>query len=95
MRTVLLTFLVFFLALAVLLAFTAWASAGVPWYAGLLGLLALPVVLVVGLALGVRLYLCRAPFSDAVPTPSSQAIRGGESPPPTDAVPGGPVGRRG
>src|SRR5215831_12873025 len=67
-RTVLLTFLALFLVLAFLLAVIVWAIPAYPHYAGLLGLLGLPVVLVIGLALGVRLYLHRAPFSDGTST---------------------------
>jgi hypothetical protein len=94
-RTVLLTFLALFLALAVGLAFTISATPNWPRYGGLLGLVALPVVLVIGLALGVRLYLRRAPFSDAAPAATREGTRGGDSAPPTGAVPGGPAGRHG
>jgi hypothetical protein len=93
-RTVLLTFLALFLALAAFLAYTAWVTPHFPRYAGLLGLLALPVILVMALAVGVRLYLRRAPFSDEAPTATGEGMRGGELPPPTGAVPGGPAGRR-
>jgi hypothetical protein len=91
-RTVLLTFLTLFLALAGILAFTAWATPGFPRYAGLVGLLALPVVLVLGLALGVRLYLRRAPFSNAAPTANNQGMRGGDAPSSAGAVRGGSPG---
>jgi hypothetical protein len=76
-RTVLFTFLALFLALALLLALTAWAIPTFPRYAGFLALLALPVVLVLGLALGVRLYLRYAPFSDAAPTATGERVQRG------------------
>lgn len=95
MRTVLLTFLALFLGLAVLLAFTVGSTPELPRFAALLGLLALPFLLVIALAFGVRLYLRRAPFSDAAPSTDGEGMRRDKSAPSTGAAPGGPVGRRG
>jgi hypothetical protein len=81
-RHVLLTFAALFLVVALLLGVAVWASsASFPWYAGGLVLLAIPVIVVLCLALAVRLYLRAARFLKPGSAPSSTPERSGPASP--------------
>ena len=78
---VLLTFLALFLTCALILGLAVGSGkVDLPWYAGGLSMLALPIVLVGCLAFLVSCYLALAPFRPVPPPPGSDRSRRVASP---------------